>query len=113
MCIILRAKCAYHERYTHSDLIEKKSVNVTKNQIEICEIMGLVGIFRKSKLKNSHLPKISLSVQIGVKVQAPLCSNDSIKNRLKLAWIVTFMIQVNFSGLLCFQIYYVNLKLNN
>ena len=54
-------------------------------------------------------------MQIGVEVQAPLCSksNNSIKSCLKLAWIVTFTIQVNFSILLCFQIYYVTLKLNN
>ena len=33
-------------------------------KIQICEVMGLVSIFRKNKMKNAPLPKISLLVQI-------------------------------------------------
>ena len=36
--------------------------DVTK--IQICEIMGLIGIFRKNKVKNTHLQEISVLVQI-------------------------------------------------
>lgn len=32
---------------------------------KICEITGLVGISRKNKTKNFHLPKISLLIQVG------------------------------------------------
>ena len=36
--------------------------DVTK--IQICEIMGLIGIYRKNKVKNAHLQEISVLVQI-------------------------------------------------
>ena len=67
----------------------KKGVNyINYHTIEIyCEIMGLDGIFRKNKMKNAPLPKISLLVQIGGEIQAPLCSDDVIQILLKQPWI--------------------------
>ena len=38
--------------------------------------MGLVEVSRKNNMKNIHLLKISLLVQIGEKIEAPLCSDD-------------------------------------
>ena len=49
--------------------------------------MGLDGIFRKNKMKKPPLPKISLLVQIGGEIKAPLCSDDFIQILLKLPWI--------------------------
>ena len=43
-------------------------------KIQICEIMGLDGIFRKNKMKKVPLPKISLLVHLGGEIFAPLCS---------------------------------------
>ena len=40
--------------------------------------MGLVGIFRKKKMKNVHLSKISLLEQIGEEIEATLCPDDSL-----------------------------------
>ena len=43
------------------------SSRVTKcdvTKIQICEIMELIGIFRKNKVKNAHLQEISVLVQI-------------------------------------------------
>ena len=37
-----------------------------KNQL--CEIMGMIGISSKNKMKNVHLPKISLFVQFGEEI---------------------------------------------
>ena len=48
-------------------------------------------------MKNLHLPKISLLVQIGDEIQAMSCSKDSIKNTSKKAWIVNVTIQANFT----------------
>jgi len=36
--------------------------DITK--VQICEIMELIGIFRKNKVKNAHLQEISVLVQI-------------------------------------------------
>ena len=41
---------------------KKKRCDVIK--IRICGVMRLVSIFRKNKMKNAPLPKISLLVQI-------------------------------------------------
>ena len=44
-------------------------------KINLREIMGPVGIMRKGKTKNALLPKIiSMLVQIGGKILAPLCT---------------------------------------
>lgn len=59
---------------------EEKCV-VTK--IQISDITGLDGIFRKNKMENVHLPKISPSEQNGGDVQAVSCSDDSIKILLR------------------------------
>ena len=43
------------------------SSRVTKcdvTKIQICEIMELIGIFRKNKVKNAHLQETSVLVQI-------------------------------------------------
>lgn len=40
----------------------REKCEVTKNQI--CEVMGLVSMFRKNKMKKVPLPKMSLLVQI-------------------------------------------------
>ena len=34
-------------------------------KIQICQVLGLVSIFRKNKTKNAPLPKLSMLVQIG------------------------------------------------
>ena len=51
-------------------------------------------------MENMHLLKLSLLVQIGGEILAPLCSDDSVKILVKLDWIVTFAtratIQANF-----------------
>ena len=47
-----------------------------------------------------HLLELSVLVQIGGEILAPLCSDDCIQILVKLDWIVTFairaMIQANF-----------------
>ena len=43
------------------------------NKNKICEIMELVGISKKNKIKKAPLPKISLLVQIGEEIYATLC----------------------------------------
>ena len=48
-----------------------------KNQL--CEIMGMTGISSKNKMKNVHLPKISLFVQIGEEM--------NIVSNLMLWWL--------------------------
>ena len=111
MCIILRSKCAYHERYTHSDLIEKKKCQCHKKSKSKFE--KLWDELEYSEKANQKIPTCQNQPLSAVEVQAPLCCNDSIKSCLKLAWIVMFMIQAKFSRLLCFHIYYVHLKLNN
>ena len=53
----------------HSDLfqpIEKRSV--TSQKLKFCEIMGLVSVFRKNKIKKALLLKISLLVQTGEEI---------------------------------------------
>ena len=42
-----------------------KRTEVMTSQKQLCEIMGMTGISSKNKMKNVHLPKISLFVQIG------------------------------------------------
>ena len=51
-----------------------------ENKNKICEIMGLVSISKKNKIKKAPLPKISLLVQIGEEIYATLCSDVSIVN---------------------------------
>ena len=55
--------------------------------------MGLVSIFRKNNMKKAPLPTISLLVQIGEEIQAPVFYDDSVQILLKLAWIVSLTIQ--------------------
>ena len=53
----------------YSDLfqpIEKRSV--TSQKFKFCEIMGLVSVFRKDKMKKAPLLDISLLVQIGEEI---------------------------------------------
>ena len=51
---------------------------------EICKIKGLVSISRKNKMKNVHLLKISLLVQIIVRKigEAALCADDGFRINL-------------------------------
>ena len=51
-----------------------------ENKNKICEIMGLVSISKKNKIKKTPLPKISLLVQFGEEIYATLCSDVSIVN---------------------------------
>ena len=51
-----------------------------ENKNKICEIMGLVSISKKNKIKKAPLPKISLLVQFGEEIYATLCSDVSIVN---------------------------------
>ena len=66
--------------YSLSSVVIEKRYDVTK--IQICEIMGYVGIVRKNKMKKNPLPKISLLVQIDGEIEAPL---SKIHILLKLA----------------------------
>ena len=45
-----------------------------------------------------HLLKLSLLVQIGGEILAPLCSDDSVKILVKLDWIVTFAIRATIQA---------------
>ena len=54
--------------------------------------MGLVGIFRKNKVKQDPFAKNQPGEKISEEIEAPLCSDDSMQILLKLAWIVTFTI---------------------
>lgn len=64
--------------HTHTDLIEKEKCQCHKKSNRNLWNYGTSCNIQKEQIKNSHLPKISLLSQIVVKVQAPLCSNDSI-----------------------------------
>ena len=46
----------------------ERSREVIMSQKVNCEIIGLVTIPRKNKMKNVHLPKISLLVQMGEEI---------------------------------------------
>ena len=59
--------------------------DVTKTR----EIMGLHKIFSKSMMKNAHLPKISVLLQLGGEILALLCSVDSIQTLLILPQFLT------------------------
>ena len=55
-------------------------MNDKGNKSKNCEIIGLVGISKKNKIKKAPLPKISLLVQIGEEIYATVCSHVSIVN---------------------------------
>ena len=55
----------------------EKKRDVTK--IQDCQLIGLVSIFTKKKLKKAPLPKMSLLVQIDEEIKAPVCSDDSLQ----------------------------------
>lgn len=57
MCIILRAKCAYHERYTHSDLIEKKKCQCHKKSNRNLWNYGTSWNIQKEQIKKFPLAK--------------------------------------------------------
>ena len=52
-----------NRKTTGNYFYREEKCDVTK--IQICEIMGLVSIFRKRKMKKGPSPKISLLVQVG------------------------------------------------
>ena len=49
-------------------------------------------------MENMHLLELSLLVQIGGEILAPLCSDDSVNILLKLDWIVTFAIRATIQA---------------
>ena len=80
--------------FVKSGLDREEGCDVTK--IQTCELMGLVSILRKNKLKKMPSPRIRLLLLIGEKKSEPVCSDDVIHILLKLAWIVTSTIQAYF-----------------
>ena len=73
-----------------------------RQKIQICEIKGFVGIFRKNEMqKKRPCQKISLSVYIGDEIyKTPLCSDDSTQILLKLAKLgLDRNISTSFPGL--------------
>ena len=57
--------------------------------------IGYISIFRKRKIKKGPSPKISLLVQIGEEIWAPVCSDDSAQILLKLAQIITLTMETS------------------
>lgn len=55
-------------------------------KIQICKIMGLVGVFRKNRKKKPLAKNQPVRVQIGEEIQAPQCSDDSIQTPSKICW---------------------------
>ena len=49
-------------------------------------------------MENMHLLKLSLLVQIGGEILAPLCSDVSVKILVRLDWIVTFAIRATIQA---------------
>ena len=73
----------------------KKGCHCRPNTIDTKFNKGLVGISRKRKIKKGPSPKISLLVQIGEQIWAPVCSDDSAQILLKLAQIITLTMETS------------------
>ena len=60
--------------------------------------MRFVSIFKKSRMKNDYLPKISLLLQFGGEMLALLCPDDSIQILLILSQFFTFGTETKLEG---------------
>ena len=94
-----RGKVRYgREEEESTDIwINNREEKIEVKKFKLVKLWDWLEHSERNKMKNAPLSKISLLVQFGGQVYAPVCSDDSVQVLLKLAWIVTMTITPSLS----------------